>query len=433
MKNSAVAISLLFSFLTSFSQNFITYDIDNFWTAFDKIRSASDSAQQYAYLNSLFIEPGSPGLKAMMEAKEYTAKSYIDAINNYPLFWQSVRANTLRAKDFTKHISKEIAKLKQLYPALKPADLYFTIGALRSGGTTLNGNVLIGSEIALADKNTVTTEFPAGIAEKRNAFFATNPINDVVVLNVHEYVHTQQKPIAYDLLQQCLYEGVAEFVTAIATGKPSPTPAVSFGKANEAQVKKKFEYDMYRVSKAGQWLWSDQQNEFNTRDLGYYIGYAICERYYNMAKDKKQAIREMIALDYTNDKQIQKFVDATKYFSAPLHTLYQAFETTRPKVLSITQLKNNSQAVSPGLTELTINFSESMDTHYRGFDYGPLGEQYVLRVKRFKGFSEDAKSITIEVELKPNQRYQTQITDNFRTADGRPLKPFLIDIKTAEN
>lgn len=156
-------IFCLFIFQMAFAQktdpNFITSDIDNFWTAYDQIVTTKDSAQQYAYLNQLFIEKGTPGLKAIMKARQYTPKSYIDAINQYPLFWHSIRANTLKARDFSNEIAANVVKLKKLYPDLKPAQIYFTIGAFRTGGTTQGNMILIGSEIALTDRNTIKQEF----------------------------------------------------------------------------------------------------------------------------------------------------------------------------------------------------------------------------------------------------------------------------------
>ena len=436
MHKLIVSLVLLLTLTNSSAQNsnakIVNYDIANFWEAYDKIITTKDSAQQYDYLNALFISKGSPGLKALMESREYTSQSYIDAIKNYPLFWNSVRKNTLRSEEFTKQIETELVKLKQLYPALKPAQMYFTIGALRTNGTTLNGAVLIGSELALTDKNTVATEFPERFAANRRRYFDSNPINDVVLLNVHEYVHTQQNAMVHNLLSECIYEGVAEFVSVTATGKPSAVPAINFGKANMKRVRKSFEKDMFRMHKQAYWLWSDLENEFKVRDLGYYIGYALCEIYYNNAKDKKQAIKYLIELDYTNEDLIEKFVDGTKYFSAPLSKLYKDFDKSRPTVISIDQIKNGSQNVDPKLTQITVHFSTAMDKNHRGFDYGPLGESNVLRVKNVIGFSEDGKSFTFEVELKPNQRYQSLVASTFRSIEGNPLKPFLIDFQTAE-
>jgi len=142
----------------------MTTDIRNFWNAYDKIATTKDSSQQYHYLNTLFIEKGTPGLKAMMNARRYTAKSYIDAINEYPRFWNSVRANTLRVDRFGKAIAANVRKLKRIYPELQPAQIYFTIGALKSGGTTQGKMILIGSELTLAGENTVTEELPPAYA-----------------------------------------------------------------------------------------------------------------------------------------------------------------------------------------------------------------------------------------------------------------------------
>ncbi len=435
MKRILVALIIILAFTNSYKESktecIINSDIANFWEAYDKIIATKDSVQQYDYLKKIFIEKATPGLVALMEAREYTMQSYIDAINNYPLFWNSVRANTLRSNEFKKEIAAELVKLKELYPPLKPAKIYFTIGALRTNGTTLNDLVLIGSELALTDKNTVATEFPPGFATNRRIYFDSNPINNVVSLNVHEYVHTQQKPMVYNLLSECIYEGVAEFVTVISTGKPSVVPAVNYGKTNELKVKAKFEEEMFNMHKQPYWLWSDTENEFLVRDLGYYIGYALCEIYYNKAEDKKKAIKFLIELDYTNEKQIENFVDGTNYFSSPINQLQETFEKSRPTVVSITQFANGDKNVDPTLTRITLNFSAPMDKEQRGFDYGPLGENNVLRAKSVIGFSEDGKSFTYEVELTPGHRYQSLVTNNFRTTSGVPLKPFLIDIQTA--
>jgi hypothetical protein len=232
-----LSISLLICKIAYAQQNkanFITTDIDNFWQAYDKIHTIKDSVQQYNYINQLFIDKGTPGLKAIMKVRSYTAKSYIDAINNYPLFWNSIRPNTYKAKQFAADIAANVLKLKKLYPALKPAKIYFTMGAFRTGGTTLDSMVLIGSEIAMADEHTNTQEFPPNFNSLK-IFFKSNPINMVVFNNVHEYVHTQQKTTAADyLVSQCVLEGVAEFMAVKATGKPSVLPAMVYGNSHKA-------------------------------------------------------------------------------------------------------------------------------------------------------------------------------------------------------
>jgi hypothetical protein len=426
---------LLFDVFAQTSTNIITTDIDNFWIAYDKITATKDRAEQLDYINELYIEKGSPGLKAIMQARRYTDKSYIDAINIHPLFWKSIRANTLKSRQVAKEIEVDVAKIKKIYPDLKPAKVYFTIGAFRTGGTAVGNMVLFGSELAMADPTTVSTEFSAQYSNLKN-YFATNPIANIVQLGTHEYVHTQQKTtIADTLLGQAVMEGVAEFVAFKAAGKPHAIPEpFRYGKQNKEKVSARFAAQMYDQD-TGIWFYSNAENEFKTRDLGYYVGYAICEEYYKKSADKKLAIKEMIELDYNNINELEKFVEESGYFVKPIALLKQEYkaeyEKNRPTVVNIAGIKNGSQNVSPNVTQITIEFSTKMKKEFRSFDFGPLGEDSALRVKKLIGFAEDGKSITIEVELKPDKRYQMVLERGFRNENNIRLIPYLIDFKTA--
>ncbi len=432
---------LLFTAIICRAQNqaIVTTDVDHFWEAYDKIKATNNVAEQYTLINTLFIDKGTPGLKAIMRARNYIDTSYVEAINNYPLFWQSVKANTLKASQFAQDISNDVAKIKDLYPTLKPATIYFTIGALRTSGTTLDNIVLIGSEIALGDSTTIVSELPENFSNLAT-YFKTNPIKDIVFLNVHEYVHTQQKTtIGNNLLSQCIIEGVAEFVTVTATGKQSPTPAIAYGKANFAKVRAAFEQQLFNPYE-GYWLYSNADNEFNIRDLGYYVGYAICESFYNVASDKKAAvkymdkktaIKYMLELDYNDEKALLKFVDESGYFSMPLKKLKAAYESTRLKVAAVS-IKNGSKKVSPTLSTLTINFSEKIDQRYRNFEYGPLGEDHVLRITKFDGYSADGKSAMFSIAMEPGKHYQLMVGSGFRNEKGIALQPYLIDFETGK-
>lgn len=409
----------------------VTKDIANFWEAYEKISSTNDSILQYKYLDSLYFQKGTPGLKAIREARNYTPQDYISAINNYPKFWNSVKANTLKADELGHELAAGIKQLKLLYPELKPARIYFTIGALRTGGTTLDSMVLIGSEMALADENTIAEEFPENIRAGRRSYFDSNPIDDIVLLNVHEYVHTQQNPQVNNLLSIAIREGVAEFVSTMAMDVPSAAPAIEYGKTNAERVREKFEHEMFYPNNQPKWFWSDYPNEFGVRDLGYYVGFQMAENYYNHAEDKSKAIKKMIELDYANESEVEEFVTESNYFSASLDELYEKFESKRPYVVGIKQFTNNSQNVDPEIKEITIEFSEALNGYNTGVDYGDLGQEAFPKndlTGRF--WSEDSAAWTIPVDLEPNKRYQFLISNNFRTKDDIPLKPYMVDFKT---
>src|SRR5438270_1326478 len=99
----------------------VTSDIDHFWTAFDSIQTTNDSLKQVSFIQSLYVDRGTPGLKAFMEARDYSAPLWVQLIRQYPKFWQSIRPNTLQVKNMTGNIESSIKKLKELYPRLREA------------------------------------------------------------------------------------------------------------------------------------------------------------------------------------------------------------------------------------------------------------------------------------------------------------------------
>ena len=322
-----------------------TEDVNNFWEAYDQITSTEDSLLQYHLLDSLYLSKGTKGLDAIRQARNYTPQDYIAAINKYPKFWESVRKNTLKANQYSQEITSGIEQLSQIYPDIKPAAVYFTIGALRTGGTTIDSLVLIGSEVAMADEHALVEEFPAEEREGRRAYFDSNPIDDLTLLNVHEYVHTQQNQQGDNILSIAIREGIAEFVSTLAMDVPSSTPAIQFGKENADIVRAKFEQEMFYTVNRDKWFWSDYPNEFGVRDLGYYVGYQMAENYYKQAEDKSTAIKTMIELDYTDEFAVEDYIKKADYFSTSLEGLYQSFESSRPYVAGIREFENNSQNV----------------------------------------------------------------------------------------
>lgn len=431
MKKAFVFILILF-YNVAFAQQetIITTDIKNFWEAYDQIKTTKDSTAQLSIIQHSYINKATPGLRALMQVRNYTPQGFVDAINNYQHYWPSIRANTLKVGYYAQKINKAVKSLNQLYP-LKPAKIYFSIGALRTGGTTLEDKVLIGAEISMADEKTNTEELRKDYPHLVS-FFKTRPIDGLVFTNVHEYVHTQQKTtIGNTLLTQVVLEGVAELLAEKALKASSPNPQIAYGKTNDAQIKAAFEKEMFSSSVAN-WLYNSPNNQFKMRDLGYYVGYAICQKFYDLSKDKKTAIKDMIQLDYNKEEDLIAFVEKSKYFDKPLLVYKEAFEKSRPEVIGIKEFKNNSQNVSTNIKMVTLYFSQPMNINARGFDYGPTGEKNVLMVQKVLGFSEDKKSFSYEIKLEPNRHYQSIVTERFRNENGIPLKAYLINFKTVE-
>jgi hypothetical protein len=219
-----------------------TSDIDNFWITFDSIQTTKDSLEQIHFIQTLYIDKGTRGLKAFMVARNYNAKLWVDLIRKYPKFWNSIRPNTLTVKSYAAEIEKSIAKLQSLYPELKEARMYFTVGGLRSGGTTMNDMVLIGAEIATGNASTDVSEFPNKWLE---GVFKNQQADNLVALNIHEYVHTQQKGNSRVLLGQAIKEGACDFITELVIGKLLPNNYLVYGREHEAELKEQFKPEMF--------------------------------------------------------------------------------------------------------------------------------------------------------------------------------------------
>lgn len=439
MKTIYLLVLLIFTFLgcsqktDNLNPSIVTSDIDNFWNAYDKIKTTKDSIQKIELLKTLFLEKASEGQKKMIQARNYSEKEYLYTITNFPEFWTSIRKSTFKAKTINKEFEVGIEKLKSIYPQLKPAKIYFTVGALRSSGTTMESLVLIGSELAFTNKQTPTEEFPEYLSHLKN-YFDTEPSKNLVFLNIHEYVHTQQKTtIGNNLLAQTVLEGVAEFLAEKALNTKSPNPQIQFGKKNDTKIKSKFELEMFSPN-VYNWIWNSADNEFGMRDLAYYVGYKICEEYYNVSNDKQKAIEQMIELDYNNENKLIQFVEKSRYFSKPLKTYKEAFDNKRPSVISLGEIQNRSLNVNTNIQTLTINFSQQMDTRFRNFQLGSLGEENAIRIKEFVGFSKDGKSVSFGIEkLELSKKYQIIVGSGFRNTQGIPLIPYLIEFNTTEN
>ncbi len=424
-----IGLLILFSSCQeTYQQQFVSTDIDHFWEAYDSITATADTSAQQQYLQELFLDKGTEGLSALMKVRRYTPAQYLEAINAYPKFWQSIRESTTQSHLHYAEIDQHIAKLKALYPALTPSTIYFSMGVFRSNGTIQGPKVLIGSEMALSHKGVDISELPEH-PKTFNSLY--NPVDDIGFLVTHEYVHTQQKELTHNLLNYCIYEGIPEFIAVLVTGKKPYLSAIEYAEVNYEQVRDKFEADMYNTIRTYHWLWSTNKI-FGERDLGYGVGYAMAKHYYENAPDKKEAIRAMIELDFANDSAVEAFVDASGYLTKPLGELYEAHDRSRPYVLQTSGVINGSRGVKPGITPITMHFSEPMNSGNTGVDFGDMGKDAFPQLIGERVWSEGNTAWTITAELEPNQHYQILISQNFRSENGIQLKPYLVEFWTGE-
>jgi hypothetical protein len=405
-----------------------TQDIDNFWIAYDSVRACKDSLQQVAFIKTLYVDRGSKGLKAFMVARNYSPALYVKLINRYPKFWNSVRPNTLAVKEKSAEIEKSILKLKAIYPALKDAEMYFTVGGLRSGGTTTGNMVLVGTEIATGNAATDVSEFTskwlAGVFKEQSA-------ENIIPLNIHEYVHTQQTGDGDNLLAQAIKEGSCDFITELVIGRPMQTNYIKYGLLHEEELKANFKKDMFSPGLSN-WLYNGQ-NAKTVADLGYFMGYRICRWYYDKASNKSSAVKDIIELNYSDTAAVENFLIKYGYYpdKPDKQALVQSFRQKQPLVLKTIPVADSDTLADASLKEITIVFSKAMDTSGYSISYGSRGKEF-YPITGVKGFSADKTFFTLKAALLPGHEYEFVITSQgFSSAEGYPLlKDYTIKFKT---
>ena len=355
-----------------------------------------------------------------MKMENYNDTLYMKLIDEYPRFWASIRPNTLSIQNKAYELNMAIANFKKIYPELKEAQIYFLIGDLTTGGTTIGNMVLIGTEIATGNPTTDVSEFKNDWLKN---IFANPSADNIVSLNADEYVHTQQKPNnSTQLLNQVIKEGSCDFVAELALNQPIQRQYISYGNLHFDKLKEQFKKEMFLGYKAN-WLYNGLQKG-DSADLGYYMGYKICQSYYKSAKNKPHAIKDIIELNYSDEKAVENFLTNSKFFTEKINkkNLIKAFDKRLPYIVKMAPFKNGTENVSSELKEIRITFSKEMVPVNYSINFSKKGSDF-WPIKNVKGFEDNDKTIVLSVDLKPHKEYEFIISNrSFQSKDGYFLK-----------
>lgn len=289
-----------------------TLDIDHFWEAFDHLKKCKNRKDSIAAFQTLYLDKATDGLTEFIEARQFTAEKFVNAVATYPKFYNSVRKNTYEVKNTVPLIEEIVTKFQQIYSNFKPKKVCFAIGLVNTGGTVSDNFLLIGTEVSTSMKNTDLSEFNDSAYSKQLAS-GENVVQKIKNIVAHEYVHTQQKTpydknaIGCGLLYMCMREGFCDFIGELTSGSQINLVAQEYGNKHEKQLWQEFKSELCNNS-GKNWLYNYSTVKDKPADLGYYIGYKIAENYYKNATDKKQAVTDIIEM---NDPI--KFLQISKY------------------------------------------------------------------------------------------------------------------------
>jgi hypothetical protein len=276
-------------------------DLDLFWKAFDDAKPGNRAE----VLRAEYLEKGSVGLKEFLRVRIRNAENLAATIDKHPKYYAALRDPSRKAAAHKDAIGASFHKLKELYePAVFP-NVYFVIGSMNSGGTITDTGLLIGVDMYGMNKDTPVEELsPWHWAVLRS-------IKEIPYIVAHELIHYQQKYPKDNstLLAMAIREGGADFVGELISGGQINTHLHTYGNPRERDLWAEFQQEMDGKD-LSHWLFQGDAAKDRPADLGYYVGYKICESYYQQAADKKAAIRAILEI-----KDFKDFLKASKYES----------------------------------------------------------------------------------------------------------------------
>lgn len=281
---------------------FVTSDIDNFWRAYDLASKETVREKKIEIYQKEYFDKGSQGLKDFTLARIKSAKNLVESIESRPKYYASIRPSTLRVKEMEKKMRKSFRNLRKIYADAVFPDVYFTIGVLNSGGTLSKNGLLIGTEMYGMTPNAPREELNNWLKS------VILPIENLPYIVAHESIHYQQKMApSLTLIGKALQEGMCDFIAELIAGRHANQAQKAYGEANEAALWREFEPAMWG-NDYSKWIYDSINAKNRPADMGYYIGYKIVQSYYNNARDKRQAIKDILEI-----KDVRKFYEASKY------------------------------------------------------------------------------------------------------------------------
>ena len=377
---------------------FETSDTGLFWKQFEKIGTTKDNPFKE------YIEKGSLGVQGFVPYRIINADSLLATVN-------ARKTDYLNSKNVLKDINSKEKKIRASYSALKYwypravyPPVYFVYGRFTSGGTVSNDGIIIGTETL---KN----------------------LDGIPGLVSHELIHFQQHTEGEQtLLKQCLHEGGADFIGEFVSGESINSDYYRYGERNRDNLFKEFVAKL-KESDYQDWLYGTSKKDDRPNDLGYWIGYKICEAYFNKQPDKHKAIDDIINIkdpfqflkeSGLLDSYINDFMKSNNQKS---EDFYKLFSDESYKVTFIVKALNKEDEIyitgnQPELgnwepSKVKMNRKSALEREIT------LTLRYPVQLKFTKG-NWDSEGAVLGTEkgnnikiptLKPNQKIKFQITE----------------------
>ncbi len=270
-------------------------DVENFIQIYKQLLTTQDPLK---FMEEKYFKPGTRGLKIFIKKYDLTPQRLFDAIKKQPKKYAGIPRILKWLKTQDSSVREAFTVLKKYIPDAIYPPTYFLIGSFRGIGS---GSVA-GQLITIEKWD-----------EKGKQSFNTLMIHELVHLNQVKATGLKNYRAIFgpekSLLALCIREGIAEFFAYLVTGGTTQEEAREYVIKHEKELKKEFVKDMLG-KETGDWMWKKPRDPQQPRHIGYSMGFMIARSYYQNAKDKIQAVKEMLSVtDYPAFLKKSKYLE----------------------------------------------------------------------------------------------------------------------------
>lgn len=254
-------------------------------TRFYDIYDAAGGHPSADALQRDYVERGSDGLQRLARLRHVDGRRIADNLARHPEIYVHAKRCLVPLPRVRERLRNVLGKLFQMYPQGTPAPVTVAVGRGKPVGVTDATGVIIGLEALCA-----VNYFDADVEDR------------FVHVIAHEYAHVQQAvkaPAFYDkpqptVLEQSLIEGAAEFTGELISGSIAHVDLPARVRGHEQAIETAFVGDEDKTDLSA-WLYNGTLTE--PGDLGYWVGYRIVKSYYQHARDKRAALRDILEMN----------------------------------------------------------------------------------------------------------------------------------------
>lgn len=263
-------------------------DLNNFIHAFanaDKNWSAAASV----FYRDYFAKASSALFFYQKFKIESSAHQFAYRVEDKKAYFRAILNNLKYLPEQESTLRGYFHQFETLYPEAIFPDVHFVVGCFNAGGTSSSYGLIIGTEMHAKTDGADLSNFSDW--EKQ----VVRDFSNLPLITLHELVHIQQNDHYENLLGNAIYEGAADFVSALICGTHINQYVHDWANKHEEEVWTAFKAEMYGAN-TNKWIGNADQTKDKPADLGYYVGYKICEAYYNKQSDKTKALKDIITI-----------------------------------------------------------------------------------------------------------------------------------------